>query len=376
MRIAVIGAGIAGLVAACGLQRDGHDVTVYEQRENPSAVGAGLTLFGNAFAALEAVGLGNVIRQISDNTLPRLRTGQRTPDGTWLTTMPQQSVGELHSVHRVTLHNTLLDQLVPGTVQTGIRALVAPDGAARLELPNGSETFDLILAADGLRSLSRQRLGLDAGLQYAGYTAWRGVTQRPVDLAGEAAETWGRGRIFGIVPLPDGQFYWFGTLNQAEGRAFEDEHAAVTAVFEGWHAPIQEAIAATPPSDLIRHDIYDLQQLPITFGRGRTVLLGDAAHAMLPNLGQGAGQGIEDAVALTLLLRHTIGKDLGPVLASYSAIRRRRTITLWRQSRLMARVAQASNPVVTGIRDLGMRVVPATMINAFSQRLHEWNAPT
>jgi len=375
MRIAVIGAGIAGLVAACSLQRDGHDVTVYEQRKDPNADGAGLTLFGNAFAALDAVELGDTIRAISDNTLPTMRTGQRTPDGAWLTTMPQQTVGELHSVHRVTLHKTLLDQLTPGTVQTGVRALVATDGAARLELPDGTESFDLILAADGLRSFSRKRLGLDAGLRYAGYTAWRGVTQSPVDLAGQAAETWGRGRIFGVVPLPDNQLYWFGTLNQPAGMIFEDEHAAVSETFAGWHAPIPNVVAATPPSALIRHDIYDLYRLPKSFGRGRTVLLGDAAHAMLPNLGQGAGQGIEDAVTLTLLLRHMSGQNLGPALARYSAVRRRRTRILWRQSRLMARVAQASGPAVTQFRDVGMRIVPPSLIGSLSQRFHEWDAP-
>jgi 2-polyprenyl-6-methoxyphenol hydroxylase-like FAD-dependent oxidoreductase len=218
-------------------------------------------------------------------------------------------------------------------------------------------------------------LGLDAGLRYAGYTAWRGVTQTPVDLAGEAAETWGRGKIFGIVPLPDDQLYWFGTLNQAAGKAFEDEHATVTDIFAGWHAPIQKALAATPPSALIRHDIYDLYRLPKSFGRGRTVLLGDAAHAMLPNLGQGAGQGIEDAVTLTLLLWQMIGRNLGPVLARYSAVRRRRTLTLWRQSRLMARVAQASGPAVTQVRDIGMRIIPPSLIGSLSQRFHEWDAP-
>lgn len=374
MHIAVIGAGIAGLVAAVSLQRDGHEVTVYERRAEPNADGAGLTLFGNAFAALDAVGLGDTVRGISDNTLPTLHTGQRTPDGTWLTTIPAQTVGQLYSVHRVTLHETLLSLLAPGTVRTAAPALVDSVGSGRVELASTSETFDLVIAADGLRSRNRQRLGLDAGLRYSGYTAWRGVTQPGrVDLAGAAAETWGSGSIFGIVPLPGDKMYWFGTFNQPAGTHFDDEHAAATEAFAGWHQPIPEAIAATAPEAVIRHDIYDLEKLPRTFGRGRTVLLGDAAHAMLPNLGQGAGQGIEDAVTLTLLLRDR--EPLNAVLARYSARRRRRTVTFWRQSRLMARVAQASGTIASRLRNRGMHLLPASLIGSVSQRFHRWEPP-
>lgn len=375
MRIAVIGAGIAGLVAACSLQRDGHEVSVYEQRQDPNADGAGLTLFGNAFAALDAVGLGDAIRAISDNTLPTLHTGQRTPDGTWLTTMPRQTVGKLHTVHRVTLHNTLLQLLAPGTVHTSVQAQVSSDGSPRLDLGGSFKTFDVVLAADGLRSRSRQRLGLDPGLRYSGYTAWRGVTRDPVDIAGAAAETWGSGSIFGIVPLPDDRFYWFGTRNQAAGITFADEHEAACETFAGWHAPIPESIAATVPAEVIRHDIYDLRKPLTTFGRGRTVLLGDVAHAMLPNLGQGAGQGIEDAVTLALLFRQATAQGVDAALARYTALRRQRTTTLMRQSRLMASVAQASGPVATGLRDIGMRLTPAPLISTLSQRFHRWNPP-
>lgn len=169
--------------------------------------------------------------------------------------------------------------------------------------------------------------------------------------------------------------YWFGTRNQPAGTHFADEHAAVAETFAGWHQPIPEAIAATDPKAVIRHDIYDLEKLPRTFGRGRTVLLGDAAHAMLPNLGQGAGQGIEDAVTLSLLLRNSRAQPLGRILARYSTLRRRRTLTLWRQSRLMARVAQSCHPTATRVRNLGMRLVPPQLIGSASQRFHHWDTP-
>lgn len=375
MRIAVIGAGIAGLVAAASLQHDGHDVKVYEQRTDPNADGAGLTLFGNAFAALDAVGLSEPIQAITSNTLATLHTGQRTPDGTWLTTMPRATVEKLHTVHRVTLHNTLREPLAPGTIQTGVEAQVAADGTPRVTTGESTEIADLVLAADGLRSRNRHRLGLDTGITYSGYTAWRGVTSRPVELSGVAAETWGRGRIFGIVPLPDDTVYWFGTQNIAANTTFASEHDAVADTFAGWHQPIPECITATPPHTLLRHDVFALHKPLKTLVRGRTVLLGDAAHAMLPNLGQGAGQGIEDAVTLTLLLRHTSTRGLDATLEQYSRLRSRRTGTLWRQSQLMANVAQAQSPVATGLRNLGMRLTPAPLLGAVSQRFHTWRPP-
>lgn len=379
MRIAIIGAGIAGLIAAVSLQRDGHDVQVYEQHSHAHTDGAGLSLFGNALAALDAVGMGELIRQISYTDLGRLKTGQRTPDGSWLLTMPQTTTGQLFTIHRVTLHQTLMDQLRSGTVHTGTRATVEPGGAAMVNWTSstaaGQHEVDLVLVTDGIRSENRKRLGLDTGLAYSGYTAWRGVTRHPVELAGAAAETWGSGAIFGYTPLPDDQVYWFGTLSTPEHTQLGSHHQAVTDIFADWHAPIAQCLAATESHEVLRHDVYDLAAPLRTFRRGHCVLLGDAAHAMLPNLGQGAGQGIEDAVTLTLLLRGTTTEALDRVLDRYTALRHPRTTTLWRQSRSMARVAQASGPVTTTLRNTVLRMAPSRLVGALTQRLHSWTPP-
>lgn len=375
MRIAVLGAGIAGLVAANSLQGDGHDVTIYEQRQHPNADGAGLTLFGNAFAALDSVGLGDLVRELSSDAIATMRAGQRNPAGRWLLTLPPTAVASLRSVHRVTLHEALVRQLEPGTLQTGTRALVAADGSANIAVGDQAEAFDLVIAADGLRSRSRRTLGLDTGIAYAGYTAWRGVTSTPVDIDGAAGETWGRGKIFGIVPLPDNRLYWFGTLTTDANTAFTDDYQAVRSTFGTWHAPIPACIEATHATSVIRHDVYDLAKPLAAFHRGRTVLMGDAAHAMTPNLGQGAGQGIEDAATLTLLLRAAQPADVERTLRRYSKLRRKRTAMLWQQSRWMGNVAQASGTLTAGLRDVGMRIAPEAMVGAASSRLQSWTEP-
>lgn len=375
MRIAVIGAGIGGLVAAAGLQADGHEVTVFEQRQEPSPDGAGLTLFGNAFEALDLLGLGDLVRSISSGAIASMRAGQRHPSGSWLMTVPQSAVASMRSVHRVALHRALTEQLEAGTLRTGSVASVAAEGSPRVTVGDHTEDFDLVVVADGIRSRNRISLGLDTGVHYAGYTAWRGVTSRPVDIHGEAGETWGRGQLFGIVPLPDDRVYWFGTLNAPAGTLFTDEHEAVQRTFAGWHDPIQACIAATPPDAVMRHDIYDLAKPLTSFVRGRTVLLGDAAHAMTPNLGQGAGQGIEDAATLALLLRNASVDELESVLAAYSELRQKRTKAVLQRSRTAGRVAQAASPLAVGLRNTALRLTPGKVMGALSERLHEWPKP-
>lgn len=372
MRVAVIGAGIGGLTVAAGLCADGHEVVVYERRDEPGAVGAGLTLFGNAFGALDAIGLGETVRQVSSDAIARMRAGQRVPSGDWLVSMPSAMVPTLRSLHRAKLHRALAEALPGGSLRLGQSATLAADGEPVVTVDGAEERFDLVIAADGLRSVARARLGLDRGVRYAGYTAWRGVTAAGVDVGGEAGETWGRGSIFGIVPLPDERVYCFATESTAAGQSAEDERDAVRDRFGSWHAPILACIDATPPGAVLRHDIYDLARIPASFVQGRTVLLGDAAHGMTPNLGQGAGQAIEDAATLILLLR---SGDPDAALSSYDALRRKRTRAIWRQSRLMGKVAQASHPIGAGIRDALLRATPPALMGGATQKIQRWTAP-
>lgn len=371
MRIAVIGAGIGGLAVAGALTNDGHDVTVFEQRPAAATIGTGLTLFGNAMGALDAVGLGDRIRAVSSDDIAAMRAGQQTPNGDWLIEMPSALVPSIRSVLRADLHAALLGALPSGTVRFGYQAEVSADGAPTITVDREPETFDLVIAADGLRSSARSTLGLDRGIRYAGFTAWRGVTTEPVSVS-VAGETWGSGQIFGVTPVLGGKINWFATESRAAGVSDPDEYRAVRDRFGPWHTPIAAIIEATPPEDVLRHDIYDLAELPVTFVKGRTVLLGDAAHAMTPNLGQGAGQGIEDAATLTILLRT---EDLDAALSRYSEVRRSRTKLVWQRSRLMARVAQASNPLAVRARNAFLRATPPSTVSRGANALAQWHPP-
>ncbi|MEF3322828.1 FAD-dependent monooxygenase [Gulosibacter sp. GYB002] len=388
MRIAIVGAGIAGLVTAAGIQADGHEVAVFERRDEPNPVGAGLTLFNNAFAALDLLGLGDSIRQISrdgivSGAIAAMRPTRNGPKVSWLLSVPSSATATMRSVHRVALHRELMAQLAPGTVRTGSAALVAADGTPQVTASGRTEQFDLVVVADGLRSRNREILGLDTGLRYAGYTAWRGVTEQPVSFAVQPGEIWGRGQVFGMVPLPDARVYWYATRNTAEGQRVDNEYELVREEFSGWHETVQECIAVTAPDAVMRHDIYDLAKPLTSFVRGRTVLLGDAAHAMTPNLGQGAGQGIEDAATLTCLLRDAggrmlrdaSGEALDAALAKYSQLRQKRTSSVLRRSRSAGLMAQAEHPAAVGFRNALTRLMPPQVMSAMTQRLQQWPKP-
>lgn len=377
MRIVIVGAGIGGLIAAAALASDGHEVVVYEQRARPGAVGAGLTLFGNAFAALDAIGLGDLVRSVSTDAIAQLRGGIRRPSGRWLMSVPGSAVSHLRSLHRADLHEALAGALPPGVLRAGHRAVVDAGGAPVVSVAGKSETADLVIAADGLRSDARSRWGLDRGVRYAGYTAWRGVASSPVDLRGVAGETWGAGARFGIVPLPEDRTYWFATTSVPERTNIADNRAALAATFGAWHPPVGACLDATPPDAILRHDIYDLMRVPGSFVRHRGVLLGDCAHAMTPDLGQGAGQAIEDAATLVIVLRDAVGEAaLTTALARYDRLRRKRTSVLWRQSRLAGRVAQASGALTAGARDAALAMVPSSLFERVSARAQHWSPPT
>src|SRR5699024_2717829 len=133
-------------------------------------------------------------------------------------------------------------------------------------------------------------------------SAGRALASLPVARPGAAGCSAGHGRRFGIAPLADGRVSWFAVANMPQDAVFADEKSTVEQMFTGWHCPIAELIAATDAEAVHRTPIADLSTPLPRFHRDRVVLLGDAGHAMTPNLGQGGGQALEDAATLTALL--------------------------------------------------------------------------
>ncbi|MBM6622072.1 FAD-dependent monooxygenase [Micrococcaceae bacterium RIT802] len=383
MHVAVIGGGIGGLCAAIGLQRHGAEVEVFERSAVLAPVGAGLSLFGNGLAALDAIGLGPRFRDLTDPHGAVTTGGQRRPDGTWLARLGPGLLPDLRVIHRADLHELLVSALEPGTLHLGSTCAAVPGGGRELDMADAGgkrrQRYDLVVAADGIRSSTRAGWPGDPGLRYSGYSAWRGVTRGPVDLGGEAGETWGRGLRFGMAPLVDGRVYWFAVATMPADAVVDDEFAEVRRLFGRWHDPIPRLLDGTDPAAVVRHPIHDLAKPLPTFRRGRTLLLGDAAHAMTPDLGQGGGQAMEDAATLAALLAPVARNqdpDLDAALVRYDSLRRKRTQPMARAARAVGRVAQLGFGPAVVLRDTAMRITPASAMAGRIRAVQRWEPPT
>lgn len=363
MKAAVVGAGIGGLAVAGGLRRAGADVVVLERSPAMSTGGVALSLFDNGLRALDVVGAGDDARRIGQPPGPTT-AGLRDGRGRWLSRFGPAVVPSGRIFGRRALHEVLTAP-VADVVRYDSRVTSATRGTVHL-VGGDLDGFDVVVAADGVRSAVRSAWPDDPGVTFSGYHAWRGLTSGPVATTG-VGEVWGRGRRFGIAPLSDGRIYWFATINAPRDASPAPTAEAVRAAFAGWPADVRAVLAAA--EDVSCLPIDELVPGAPTFARDGVALLGDAAHAMTPNLGQGANQALEDAAHLTRLLAplaraHPEPRDVDTALDAYDRIRRPRALRIAAQSRRVGRAGQLENRLAVRARDTLMRAVPDRLTGA------------
>ncbi|MFI7445001.1 FAD-dependent monooxygenase [Nonomuraea indica] len=317
----VVGGGIGGLAAALAMHRIGWRATVLERASELSEIGAGMSQAPNALRALAELGVEDQARAVGVPT--HASANLRTPDGRYLQRARPGDATAMLAFARADLHRLLLQAVPADWIRTGaeVTAVRQSGGNVTVDFVGGELTADLVIAADGIRSTVRRLLWPDAPPpRFLARTAWLGIAP----IAGlPGSITLGPGGYLLVHPIARDRAYWAHvTTADTPGVRYDQEKAEVAARVGAWHDPIPALVEATPAEAVIHIDICDLEPLP-TYVRGRVALLGDAAHAMSPDRGQGAGQSIEDAVVLAAALAGE--PTIEAALRRYDTERRPRT---------------------------------------------------
>ena len=367
MNVAIVGGGIGGLTAALALQRRGIGVCVFEKAPAYEAAGAGIVMASNAMAVLQRLGVAG---QLGEMTIPITRGEIRTAKGRLLSVLDTGGFSRRLGaptlpLHRADLQRVLLDALENDTVTTHKTCTGFEEDGGNVHLmfaDGGRESADVLIGADGVRSVVREQLLGHGAPTYRGYVAWRGVAEGAADLVepGLTQEAWGHGMRFGWAAIGRNRIYWFAVAGRADmPRPAESvSKRALLDQFSHFYKPLPEFIEATAEADILLTPISDRE--PATqWGRGHVTLLGDAAHPMTPNMGQGGCQAVEDAAELARCLAS--GADVPRALREYERLRQPRTAAIVNASRGFGALAQWQNPIACALRNSLIRLSPSSM---------------
>ncbi|TJZ57113.1 FAD-binding protein [Streptomyces piniterrae] len=344
-RIAVVGGGLAGLTLALALHRAGLECRVYEQAPQLGEVGAGIQLAPSATRLLHRLGLEPALRSLAVE--PAAMEFRRWADSSVISRgllgvhCEQRYGAPYYALHRADLHRVLVEALPRGTVRLGARCTGVeedPDGVV-LRFADGSEAgADAVVGADGIHSVLRRALVADRP-RASGQSVYRGLVESrrvPAVVAEPRVLLWlGPGRHFVCYPVSDGRLVNFVATVPTTGATDESWSGQgrvedVVAAYDGWCADVTSVIGAADEVSLwALHDRAPIER----WSTGRLTLLGDSAHPMLPFLGQGANQAVEDAVALAGCLRDATSGTLPAALERYESMRRPRTTQVQERSR-------------------------------------------
>jgi len=296
MHVVIIGAGIGGLAAAVALRRVGVKSLIVERADSIREVGAGLSVWSNAVNALRELG---VEARVTDSASVIERQSVRNPAGRLLAVtefgdISHNADAPCICVHRAVLQRILLEELPPAWVRTGARCVGFNGSTAILEDGERIQA-DVLVGADGISSVIRAGLHKAESPRYAGYTCWRGICRDNGVLPDRTPlMAAGAGSQFALLPCGSAQLFWFFTKNAPQGVT--QTKADLLTLCGDWAAPVPDVIEATPEGAIVQNDILDRPPLR-WWGRGPVTLLGDAAHATTPNLGQGACMALEEPPA-------------------------------------------------------------------------------
>lgn len=370
--VGIVGGGIGGFTTAVALRRFGIEATVYERSSQLREIGAGMMLWANSARVMSELGLLDELIPLSgvtDNFLVRQLSGE---------VLMAIETGDFEvpsiCIPRAKLLSVLVSAFPSEYIKLSheFQSLEQTENGVTVTFVSGETAkHDLVVGADGLRSRVRQQVFGASEPIYRGYQIWRGIGEAGGMPENTSSETWGRGRRFGILNTADKAFTWYAAVNfpkthidSSLGRKSE-----LLNLFSGRHSPIGELIESTPEDLIVKHGVFD-QVLLRKWTKGRVALLGDSAHACTPNLGQGVGMAIEDALVLAKCLNRESSID--SALSLYEKRRTGRTKHIQQRSRLMGQIAQWENSLIVATREKVTKILPAAIFEFNLRRTYSY----
>lgn len=368
MKINIIGAGIGGLTAAIALRKKGHEVEIFEAAEVLKPIGAGIIMASNAMQIARRLGFAEAIIQ-HGNALQAFGVGNHL--GQPLQVMDIQAIRQKYgeasvAIHRGRLQQVLLQELEGTSLHLhkrlqSIEQTAAGKVIATFEDGTSAES-DLLIGADGLRSATRKAILGDKPLRYSSHTCWRGILQHQLPEANHGLELWAKtgGKRIAMIQVAPEQVYFYYTEKRQPGFQLpKNEYIAYLQhqlqEFPSWYA---ELIGKANPDDIFHDDLYDLKPMH-SWHNGKVMLLGDAAHATTPNMGQGGCQAIEDAWYLAQYLEQH--PNVAEAFTAYEKFRRPKVDFVVNTSFMLGKVSNWGGALGYRLRNWILSATPKRM---------------
>lgn len=375
MKIGIIGGGITGLTTALALHKLGISSVVYEQSKEFNEVGAGIWLQPNAIKILDWLGLKDEIKE-QGNELHKMEitNSQLVPFKKIKSKVVQDEEGnKTIAIHRAKLQKILYSKLLDSNtieLDKKYKSHKTIYNSIQIEFENGSDYVDILLGADGIDSKVRESIEPKATLRNSGQVCWRGVAKMTLsdELKNFGREAWGNQIRFGFSSINDKEVYWFAVANavhieKADKRVVKQY---ITNIFQDFSPVVTELIAATKPDNIHQGVLQDLKRISNWY-INTVCLIGDAAHATTPNMGQGACQGIEDAYYLSNCLCTSL-PNAEKAFREFQQKRRKKVDSIVNTSWQLGQMAHSK--IGQPVMKLMMKITPESVMNSQMNKLY------
>ncbi|MGB0942231.1 MAG: FAD-dependent monooxygenase [Marinomonas sp.] len=384
MKGIIVGAGIGGLTTAIALESRGIEYQIFEAAPELSVKGAGILIPPNAMAVLAQYNLVEALKPFAQpiQSMVIMNANGEVLSSSSTNYAYHGKRFQTHAIHRGELQKLLLNKLNNKQINLGHKCDNLNFNGNKVEVcfdHQAKISADFVIGADGLRSKVRRSLfsrdSVEPSLRYSGQICWRGVANIELDekWRTQLTEIWGQGTRFGFVKIAPEQVYWYATQHQKSPLEQSVDFPSVISQFENYPSPVQAIIESTLPNQIIQDPIYDLSPLSNWSDRN-VVLMGDAAHASTPNLGQGGAQAIEDAhlLAKTLSMAMTQQQAAEAAFKIFEKARRKKVDNLVKTAWQIGQVTNLSNPVACYMRNTAVKHMSKFMMKKSTQQMYAW----